>query len=159
MSMPGYGRAILPYLAIQVTAKTLTAYCNSLLLDRLSLIGCVIPQHLSSNDTVGQELADPDSDLVFSQRQVGFGRAAHMELLPRHLHLSVKPEARICSDMITKIYASRLQGIDPRTSLPETVQRHPACLLFVFNSTTDKRKIPHTCLYQPHGGYRSPWPP
>jgi hypothetical protein len=31
------------------------------------------------------------------------------------------------------------------------------CLLFVYALKTDKRKTPHTCLYQPHGGYRSPF--
>jgi hypothetical protein len=30
-------------------------------------------------------------------------------------------------------------------------------LAFCFASKTDKRKSPHTCLYQPHGGYRLPY--
>jgi hypothetical protein len=41
----------------------------------------------------------------------------------------------------------------------QTMQDYPVqvqCLRFCFASKTEKQKTPHTCLYQPHGGYYSP---
>jgi hypothetical protein len=44
---------------------------------------------------------------------------------------------------------------EPQCVMTRTDSYH-TCLLFVYTLKTDKRKTPHTCLYQPHGGYRSP---
>jgi hypothetical protein len=46
--------------------------------------------------------------------------------------------------------------MEPYTKGPDCHQPHGFERTFDTPLKTDKRKTPHTCLYQPHGGYRSP---